>query len=230
MRAAILFATALLAASPVSAQGMRHWALGRPLFDTVFDPERNFPDLEKGGDDQMILTVQTSARDDMAPAISLAIAYRCITISPTSCQPTYTARMLRVAPEASQFEASVAMLVRLSKASNDGEARSALDASNLEWVEADVLKCDGGLDALEGVRKADWSPDLHYKLRAEPEIIMHPAMIRVTMRGDVTTSSYRGWVLAPGVPAAVRTLIATLDKCWKPSSAPKPWASGPIIR
>jgi hypothetical protein len=46
-------------------------------------------------------------------------------------------------------------------------------ASNLEWVEADLLKCEGGLDAFEAVRKADWHPDLHHRLRAEPEIIMH---------------------------------------------------------
>ncbi|NML07881.1 hypothetical protein [Sphingomonas sp. G-3-2-10] len=209
---------------------MRHWALGKPLFETVFNPERNFPDLAKGGDDQLILTVQTSARDDMAPAISLAIAYRCPSISPTTCQPTYTARMLRTGREDTQFEASVSLLRRLAKTGNDREARAALDASNLEWVEADLLKCEGGLDAFEAVRRADWSPDLHFRLRAEPEIVMHPALIRVTMTGDTTSTSYRGWALAGGVPAAARALIAVLDKCWMPSQAAKPWASGPVIR
>jgi hypothetical protein len=230
MRAAILLLPALLLTAPASAQSMAHWALGKPLFDTVFNPERNFPDLAKRGDDQLILTVQTSARDDMAPAISLAVAYRCPSISPTTCQPTYTARMLRTGPEATQFEASVSLLQRLAKTDNDREARAAFDASNLEWVEADLLKCDGGLDAFEAVRKADWGPDLHFGLLAEPQIIMHPALIRVTMTGETTSTSYRGWVLAAGVPAAVRALIAVLDKCWMPSQAPKPWASGPIIR
>jgi hypothetical protein len=115
MRAAILLLPALLLTAPAAAQSMRHWALGKPLFDTVFNPERNFPDLAEGGNGQLILTVQTSARDDMAPAISLAVAYRCLSISPTMCQPTYTARMLRIGSEETQFQASVSLLQRLAK-------------------------------------------------------------------------------------------------------------------
>lgn len=227
-----LLLSILMLALPTPALAQAPWSLGQGLFDTVFDPARNFPGLKDGYDEQLILTAQISARDDYLPEISLAIAYRCLPIAgdPVRCQPTFTARMLRTGSDETAFARSGAMLVRLSKARGDSERRAALDASDLEWVEADLLKCEGGLEAFDAVRKADWSPDLHYRMREEPEIIMHPAMIRVMVRGDVTTTSYRGWVLAGGVPAAVRALIAVLDKCWTPSKAPKPWASGPVIR
>lgn len=55
--------------------------------------------------------------------------------------------------------------------------RNTLDRAGLQWLEADVEVCPKGIFALDSVRVADWSPDIHYSLQDvdDREIIMRPA-------------------------------------------------------
>lgn len=201
---------------------------GYRLFQTAFDPDRIFEgDLRPSSDDQLVLTVAASNRDDYAPAYSLAIAFRCLpTGEADSWECRYVARTLRVGPPGEeQTGRSFALLSRVQNARNSDEMTSLLDNAGLEWLEADVNGCANGILAMDSIRVADWRPDIHYALQPVEDrtVILHPAMISVRMSGNYTTSRYRGWVLADGVPAAVRRLLETLEPCWRPLPSPPPW-------
>jgi hypothetical protein len=124
-----------------------------------------------------------------------------------------------------RFGRSLELVAQARTAASASEMRSTLDKGALAWLEADVDACPKGIFTMDSVRVADWRPDIHYALQAveDREIIMHPASIRVRMSGSYTTSTYEGWVLAAGVPAAVRRLTETLEPCWKPALSPRPW-------
>lgn len=195
----------------------------------AFDPGRNFAgDLRPSSDDELVLSVRASSRDDYAPDYSLAIAYRC---TPTDTEGQwrcgYAARLLRVGPhnEDAGFGRSLELFGGARRAASGSDMRARLDRAALQWLEADVDACPQGIFAMDSVRVADWRPDIHYALQPieEREIILHPAAIRVSMRGTYSTATYEGWVLAAGVPEAVRHLLETLEPCWHPADSPRPW-------
>ena len=116
MKYFILFCVVLITScasgsSPVYTQG-------KALFETTFNPEQNFAhDLEDSTDDQIILTVVTSKRNDYLPDYSLAIAFRWILSKNGQSTGEYTARMLRVKPTDEPLGVSYSI-------------------GNLEWIEA----------------------------------------------------------------------------------------------
>lgn len=200
---------------PVSAD-----QAGRRLFETAFNPDNNFAgDLRPSSDDALLLTAAASDRDDYVPAYSLAIAYRCLPAGNDNWQCRYVARLLRTR------QVDFPWLVELARARTIAERNAVIEAANLDWLEADVNSCEGGIHAMDSVRIADWRPDIHYALQPmeERQVILHPAMIRVRMTGSYVTSRYRGWRLGPGVPAAVNRLLEVLDPCWRPARSPRPW-------
>ena len=224
-----LFATVgLLAASGCAIVASPPREPGQVVLHAAFDPDRSFEgDMVANSDDELILTASASARDDYAPAYSLAIAYRCVaTEKPGQRRCGYTARMLRTGSTAeARRSRSLELVAQARTAESASTMRNTLDETPLQWLEADVEACPNGIFAMDSVRVADWRPDIHYALQAvqDREIILHPASIRVRMSGSYTTSTYEGWVLAPGVPAAVRELTDTLEPCWKPATSPRPW-------
>jgi hypothetical protein len=201
---------------------------GLDVLEAAFDPERAFAgDLRESSDDEFILTVWAAARDNYAPSYSLAIVYRCIPPTPEKdWECGYFARTLRVSPDGEDsFGQSLALYANAHEAASASGMRLYLDRADLEWLEADVIECPNGIFAMDSIRVADWNPDIHYKLQAmeDRSLILHPAEIRVTMFGSYTRSTYAGWVLADGVPAAVSKLVETLEPCWKPGTSPLPW-------
>ncbi len=197
---------------------------GLAALHAAFDPNRIFKgDLLDNADDQLILTAWGSARDDYAPAYSLAIAYRCF---PAEKRCRYTARVLRTGVTVEDTSRlSLQLFGQARTAESAWEVRRVLDKAEIQWLEADVNACPKGIFAMDSVRVADWNPDIHYALQEvkDREIILHPAAIRVRMTGTYATSTYEGWVGANGVPAAVRQLTETLEPCWKPATSPRPW-------
>jgi hypothetical protein len=201
---------------------------GQAVLEAAFDPDRSFAgDIRPSSDDEMVLTARASARDDYAPDYSLAIAYRCFPTQKAgewSCR--FVARMLRVGGTGNmRFGASLKLAAQAGTAESGSEMRHNLSQAKLEWLEADVNACPKGIFAMDSVRVADWRPDIHYALQEmkDRELVVHPAQIHVWMHGTYTTSRYQGWVAAAGVPAAVRTLLETLEPCWKPATSPRPW-------
>lgn len=215
----------LAAASPASASPRSAYEAGQMLFGTAFDPERIFAgDLEPSSDDELLLTAAASVRDDYVPGYSLAIAYECYHV-PGGCR--YLARMLRVGPGNldALHDKGFALLQRVREAGSSARVRAALESSKLQWLEADLSRCKGAIAAMDAIRVADWRPDVHYALLPveQREVILHPAMIRVRMSGSNSTARYQGWVLAPGVPAAVAGFLEVLEPCWFPSPSRPPW-------
>jgi hypothetical protein len=204
------------------------YAASHRLFDTAFDPDRNFAgDLRPSSDDGLVLTIVTSGRDDHAPALSLAIAYRCLPNGEGGqWQCRYVARALRVGPDDEELtDRSLALVAAVDGVDDPAAFESVLERANLQWLEADVGACEGGILAMDSIRVADWRPDMHYALQPveERDVVLHPAMIRVRMTGTYVTSRYQGWVLDNGVPAAACNLLETLEPCWRPSRSPRPW-------
>lgn len=201
---------------------------GRDVLHAAFDPAMSFAgDLRDGSSDELLLTVWASARDDYAPAYSLAIAYRCLPEEGAETWPCeFRARMLRTAPTISDgFETSLALFHHAREAASAEAMRAYLDEAGLDWLEADVSACPKGIFAMDSVRVADWNPDIHYTLQKleDRALVLHPAEIRVAMRGTLARSTYQGWVLGNGVPAAVAKLVETLEPCWTPATSPPPW-------
>jgi hypothetical protein len=175
--------------------------------------------------DEMILTVAASGRDDYAPAYSLAIAHLCEPVR-GGCRRRYVARVLRVAADREQWTGrGLALVERLGRTRSAQEVAAALDESGLQWLEADAAACEGVFAAIDGLRHADWRPDLpaSLTLQGEGDIVLHPAMIRVEMAGANVRTRYQGWLLGDGLPAAALRLIERLEPCWGPARTPRPW-------
>ncbi len=224
----IVSAVLLLAALGGGALARSPEQPGLEVLSAAFDPERTFAgDMRESSDDEFILTVWAAARDNYAPSYSLAIVYRCIPPAPSeewTCG--YFARMLRTGTATEDgFGTGLALYGHAREAPSASDMRLSLDRAELEWLEADVAACPKGIFAMDSIRVADWNPDIHYMLqeREDRSLILHPAEIRVMMFGSYTRSTYQGWVLANGVPAAVRNLVETLEPCWKPATSPRPW-------
>lgn len=198
-----------------------------PDAGSAFKPERLFAgEVKEDGTDALILTIEASARDGLYPAYSLALAYRCTLPAPDAKQMdcSHTVRMLRVVKLGVSIGPSIALHNAVRKSRTQAEAIAAFDRAKLEWVEADFWKCEGASKAFDALRAADWSPDLHYTMR-EPDnsIVLHPAIITVTMNGDAAQSRYSGYVFNAGVPAAAEKLVEVLEPCWQPAKSPPPW-------
>lgn len=218
---------ALLA--PISSAAAREPSpvrTGQRLFEGAFDPRRNFAgDITPSSDDEMILTVAASGRDDYAPAYSLAIAHLCEPVK-GGCRRRYIARVLRVSADREEwFDRGLALVSRVQRAQDAEGVEAALEESKLQWLQADAAACEGVFAAIDGLRRADWSPDLPASLTAEGEgdILHHPAMIRVEMWGSYRRTRYQGWLLDGGLPAAARQLMERLEPCWSPGKTPRPW-------
>ena len=211
MKALFLFLAVLVLSGITSScstiQSETIYKRGKNLFKTTFDPEQNFAgEIIENSLDELIMTVTTSRRDDYLPDYSLAIAYRVVPVSDDKLQGQYIGRMLRVKKTDEPFGFSY-------------------KPENLDWMEVNLWDCNGAIAAMDNVRKSDWQPDIHYSLLdvEDREIISHPAEMKVTMTGNYVTTTYKGWRLANGVPAAVREMVSVLEPCWKPSNSPTPW-------
>lgn len=198
-------------------------AAGR-LTATVFDPDRIFAgEFAANSMEEVTLTVAASARDDAFPAYSLAAAYTCKPEGADTIQCGYTVRMLRVNRLGEDLEPTFKLAREAATARSEADLSDILDDAKLEWVQAELFDCKGGLEAYDAIRLADWRPGLHHGMNENPDMILHPAQIRVMMMGDGGKSTYQGWVFNPGVPAAVARFLDVMEPCWKPAKAPPPW-------
>lgn len=211
---------------------------GRALFNKEFNPQRYFgfdydgvrPDGSMGVE-ELILTAQVSARDDYLPEYALAIAYTCETDTDkeNSFICGYTARMLRVKAdqEGSVFGSALKLTSKVKKARGKRARAKAFRRADVEWLESDLITdCKPAIDVMDKLAtKADWKPNLHYTRvkREDRELILHPAQMWITMKGNDQISRWQGWRNADGAAYGIRLLIEELDKCWKPSKAPAPW-------
>lgn len=108
------------------------------------------------------------------------------------------------------------------KPQNDEALIQALDNAGLEWLEADVRKCPTAMAHLATGRDLKFSPVLNQTGQLQ-EIVLHADTMSFEIGDYLTSSRYVGW-LKPGSPAAwANNFAASLETCWKPSTALVPW-------
>lgn len=237
MRALGLAVLALLTAAIAQAQtGPQedYDTLKRRVTDVAFDPDNFFG---KDGRYFRIATIRYRGDDWAFPVYAIAISNGCVVERKSGCEARRIARMVRGTmaspPERPRWRGS-ALIGRLRKLGPlDGSALAdALDA-NVDWLEADLDSCPGSRAALSSAGDARWiSPEL---LASKPSddiaLVLHADTIRVEFAGYLRSAIYDSYIVA-GTPTAWADAFArTIEPCWKPSGAPRPWhvSPGPSI-
>jgi hypothetical protein len=118
-------------------------------------------------------------------------------------------------------------MIAQSKPQDDLALLQLLDNTGLEWLEADVRECPTAMAHLATGRDLKFSPALDQAGQpAEIEIVLHADKVSFEIGDYLTRSRYEGW-LKPGSPSAwANDFAASLETCWKPSTALVPWRVG----
>ena len=229
----LVFAVAALLTPAAQAQNTGYEALKQRVTDLAFDPDVYFGE---GGRYHRIATIRYRGDDWRVPVHAIAIANGCAISREPGCNARRIARMVRGTmaspPERPRWRGS-ALLGRLDKLGPlDGPALAkALDA-NLDWLEADLDTCPQARAALAKAGEARWiAPAL---IAPKPEddlgIVLHADTIRVEFAGYLRSAVYDGYI-AKDTPAAwANDFATTIEPCWKPSAAPRPWHGSPAAK
>lgn len=96
-----------------------------------------------------------------------------------------------------------------------------LDDAELEWLEADVRQCSAAMAHLATGGDLRFSSNIDQS--GPTEIVLHADNITFEIRDFLIRSRFEGW-LKPGSPGAwANDFAASLETCWKPSTAIMPW-------
>ncbi len=201
----------------------------------AFDPNRFF---DKSDYRPLEMSIIYSGDDYGYPVYSLAVRRGC-TAQDTGearkhCGRRMTARMVRAPydgePERPRFR-GMKLFGYLSdkKVTNDTALVAALDAAQLEWREADVNACQPALDHLNNADQIPFfavSPSPEYDDLA---IVIHADKITFEYGGGyLTNSRYYGYRKRGSAGEWADQFAASLENCWKPTTAPAPWKLEPV--
>lgn len=227
-------------AAPAVAQEPSILDIRDPVRAMAFDPTRFFTTAQgRDGSDVRILYTG----DDYGwPIHAIAIAAGCQGdegLSPEACATRLTARMVRApAPPGMDRprQRGTYLLGQLAQrnATTPPRIAAALSEVGTEWLEADLRTCEAALTVLRRADEADWTPNSFINLDRPPTAVdylagltMHADMVQVEFQQHSRRSTYRGEV-AEGTPAGwADTLATAIEPCWRPASAPPPWAAEP---
>lgn len=211
--------------TPVAAQEATTFDVKAAINRLAFDPARYFADQR--GEDLLRITYRGDDYD--FPVWSLTIRNGCL---PGQPRPSFfkgrVARMVRapvpeIGAERPRWR-GMALVNALGDARSEGEVTDRLDKAGLEWVEADMATCPGGMDALKAIADARWPSASRLLPSDEMEpIVLHADKMTVEVPAFLHHVRFSGAIF-PGNPgeAAVK-LARALDPCWKPTNAPVPW-------
>jgi hypothetical protein len=192
----------------------------------AFDPVRFFPKLPEPA-----MSIRYLGDDYGYPVYAIAVRRGCTDADQgearRTCGERLTARMVRSPfkgkpprPRArgQQLFATIAQ----ARPQNDDALLQALDNAGLVWLEADVRKCPAAMAHLATGQDLKFSPATD-QTRQPTEIVLHADKVSFEVSDYLMRSRYEGW-LKPGSPAAwANDFAASLETCWKPSTAPVPW-------
>jgi hypothetical protein len=194
----------------------------------AFDPQAYFPN-------RSIIRIAYTGDDYGWPVYSIAIAEGCIAgenRSRDNCDSRLRARMVRAPAVPQAMRPRLAGLDLASRVTETGavsteQVRLALRDMDLEWVEADLRACPGAVATLARSAEADWVPAAVANPTPNDDmsgLVRHADVVRVDLQQHARLTTYSGW-LAEGSPGAWAVEMATaLEQCWRPISAPPPWA------
>lgn len=208
----------------------------REISKIAFTPEAFFPGDESG---PRGLRVVYRGDDYGWPVWALAVRFGCEGSREPGCHRHWRARAVLAPPPPnanpmaqlflrprSRGSSIVAKAVRLRASDPDRPWPSIVGELGLAWLETDHAACPRGTTALARVRDVKWispwtvPPALNEEEeRKPPPIYLHPDRLQIRL-GSLSTTA-----VADEIGAAVwaRELFATLQTCFTPSTAERPW-------
>lgn len=205
----------------------------RPSYDfrertraLAFDPARFFSERFEPA-----MSVRYLGDDYGYPVYAIAVRKGCIDADQgearRTCGERLIARMVRSPFEGeparprARGQRLFATIARLQPQSDDALLRL-LDNTGLEWLEADIRECPAAMAHLATGRDLRFSSAID-QTGQSGEIVLHADKISFEIGDYLMRSRYEGW-LKPGSPGAwANGFAASLETCWKPSTALVPW-------
>lgn len=192
----------------------------------AFDPARFFPErLEPE------MSIRYLGDDYGYPVYAIAVRKGCTDADQgearRTCGERLIARMIR-----SPFEGEpprprargqrLFATIAKSQPQGDDALLRLLDDAGLEWLEADVRECPAAVAHLATGRDLKFSSAID-PTRQPGDIVLHADKVSFEIGDYLMRSRYEGW-LKPGSPGAwANDFAASLESCWKPSTALVPW-------
>lgn len=191
----------------------------------AFDPGRFFPERSEPE-----MSVRYLGDDYAYPVYTIAVRKGCTLDDQgetrRTCGERLTARMVRSSLQGTPSRPRARgqrLFGAIAEASpqSDEALLQLLDRAELEWLEADIRQCSTAMAHLATGRDLQFSPIID---QAEPaEIVLHADKITFEVSDYLVKSRYEGW-LKPGSPGVwANDFAASLETCWKPSTAMVPW-------
>jgi hypothetical protein len=192
----------------------------------AFDPARFFPERSEPA-----MSIRYLGDDYGFPVYAIAVRRGCTDADQgearRTCGGRLIARMIRSPfagdpPRPRARGQRLFAVIAQSKPQADDALLRSLDRAGLDWLEADVRKCPTAMAHLATGRDLKFSPALEQAGRPA-DIVLHADTVSFEVGDYLTRSRYVGW-LKPGSPASwASDLAASLEPCWKPSTALVPW-------
>lgn len=214
-------------AAPLAAQDAPpSYDFREPIRALAFDPDRFFPDQPEPA-----MSIRYLGDDYGFPVYAIAVRRGCTHEDQGEarrmCGERLTARMVRspsvdnstrLRARGQRLFATIAQM----QPRNDDDLVGFLDKTGLEWLEADVRKCPAALAHLATGRDLKFSPSLDQADQLA-EIVLHADKVTFEIGDYLTRSRYVGWLKPESPGRWAHEFAASLETCWKPSSAPVPW-------
>lgn len=221
---------ALLLAGPLQeVPAPNAFEIGKRVSALAFDPSRFFEN------DRNLVRITYRGDDYGWPVYAIAVRKGCGKDRTPGCAQQIHARMVRPVwaggkadPERPRWRGlALVQSLRDRGLTTPEQMVPTLDTS-LEWLEVELSRCEGALaalaqaDRIQWVRSGTFSPG-----EDEPELVLHADTVRVEISDYLRNTVYEGYS-AQGTPAAwAITFARTIEPCWRPSDAPRPWRRSP---
>ncbi len=223
-------ALVLLAALPAQAESRRGFNLHQAVLAEAFDPERFFEGRYIA---DPILTVRYLGDDYDYPVYGLALYKGCHDADAEgdrSCRDRLQVRMVRAPydgePERPRWRGTRLLNELGTKGvSSREELLKALDNGAVEWLEADLATCPAALNHARTTDDLRW---FGVPLVEEPSdsiaIVLHADTVEVRFRPNYFTDVRYEGAVDDDLPSGWAVEFAkSLENCWKPSAATRPW-------
>ena len=191
----------------------------------AFNPARFFPERSEPA-----MSVRYLGDDYAYPVYTIAVRKGCTRDDQgearRTCAERLIARMVRpsfqgIPPRARARGQRLFGTIAREQPQSDEVLLRLLDKAELEWLEADVRQCSAAMAHLATGRDLRFSSIIDQT--GPTEIVLHADKVTFEIGDHLKRSRYEGW-LKPGSPGAwANDFAASLEGCWKPSTAIVPW-------
>ncbi|ATY32587.1 hypothetical protein [Sphingomonas psychrotolerans] len=225
-RASIAAALVIGLVAPSAAQDGPSYDFRERTRALAFNPLLFFPERS-----EPTMSVRYLGDDYGFPVYAIAVRRGCTEVDQgearRTCGERLVARMVRapfegVPPRPRARGQRLFAAIAQAKPQSDDALIRLLDKSGLEWLEADVRKCPTAMAHLATGRDLKFSSAIN-QTDQPPEIVLHADTVAFEIGEYLTRSRYEGW-LKPGSPGEwANDFAASLETCWRPSTAVVPW-------